>query len=81
MKYTREKVEDVVKYGIDTSHFLGRRTNCGEAHSGGPKRKSAQEILVLNKPGSLTHKAFQIRRALIEPVEPPILESTGRSKV
>lgn len=56
----------MTKYRIDTSHFLGRRTNCGDSHTGGPKRKSAQEILVLNQFGSLTHKAFQLRRALIE---------------
>jgi HNH endonuclease len=56
----------ITKYGINTSHFLGRRTNCGDTHKGGPARKSAQEILTLNNPGSLTYKVFQIRRALIE---------------
>jgi len=56
----------IAKYGIDTSHFLGRRTNCGGAHAGGPEPKSAKEILVLSEPGSLTYKAFQLRRALLE---------------
>ncbi|MCI0387871.1 MAG: HNH endonuclease [Acidobacteria bacterium] len=56
----------ITRFGINTSHFLGRRTNCGDTHSGGPTRKSAHEILTLDKPGSLAHKAFQLRRALIE---------------
>jgi 5-methylcytosine-specific restriction endonuclease McrA len=56
----------IAKYGINTSHFLGRRTNCGASHTGGPARKSAREILTLNNPGSITTKAFQLRRALIE---------------
>jgi 5-methylcytosine-specific restriction endonuclease McrA len=56
----------IAKYGINTSHFLGRRTNCGASHTGGPASKSAREILTLNNPGSITTKAFQLRRALIE---------------
>ncbi len=56
----------IADYGIDTSHFLGRKTNCGDAHQGGPQRKSAKEILALGKHGSISCKAFQWRRALIE---------------
>src|ERR1044072_5877931 len=56
----------IVKYDIDTSPFVGRRTNCGGFHTGGPDRKSAKEVLALGKPGSLSCKTFQLRRALIE---------------
>ncbi len=56
----------ISEYGIDTSHFLGRRTNCGSGHKGGPERKGAAEILVLAEPGSISIKTFQLRRALIE---------------
>ena len=56
----------IAKYGINVSHFLGRRINCGGAHKGGPERKKAKEILVLGKPGSLSCKTFQLRRALVE---------------
>src|SRR5438105_4787291 len=56
----------IASYGIDITHFLGRRTNCGGAHRGGPERKSHKEILSLGQPGSLACKAFQLRRALIE---------------
>lgn len=56
----------IASYGIDASHFRGRRTNFGDAHTGGPRRKSAKEILVLGERGSIPCKAFQLRRALIE---------------
>jgi hypothetical protein len=33
------------EFGIDTSHFLGKRANCGDRHRG-TKRRAAAELLV-----------------------------------
>lgn len=53
------------RYGIDTSHFYGKRNNRGEFHQGGPRRLIWSEVLVLQR---LDHKekAFRLRRAMIE---------------
>jgi len=54
-----------VKYGIDTSHFLGRGRNRGENHVGGPDKKNVKDILLL-RAGQYRTKATQLRRALLE---------------
>jgi hypothetical protein len=51
-------------YGIDTSHFLGRRANSGPQHKS-RKRLPWQEVLVLRTHGRRQH-AHVLRRALLE---------------
>jgi hypothetical protein len=52
------------EFGIDTSHFLGSRANCGSHHKGG-KKSSWQEVLIRRSSGR-RQKAHLLRRALIE---------------
>ena len=52
--------------GIETSHFLGSRSNSGSRHSGGPARKSPDERLVLRDPHQPPERAERLRRALVE---------------
>lgn len=54
------------KYGLTTSHFLGRGSNCGVCHRGGPTKKTASEILVLRRRTQYKESAFRLRRALLE---------------
>jgi len=54
------------KYQINTDHFLGRARNQGDAHRGGPNKKSAAEVLVLRDPLARSEDAFRLRRAMIE---------------
>lgn len=56
----------IKEYSIDTSHFLGKGANRGDAHKGGPKKKTAQEILVIYSFHSPKIKKFQLVRALNE---------------
>ena len=52
-------------WGIDTSHMLGRRANCGPNRKGGARRKTAADILIYHADGQ-RQKAIQLRRALDE---------------
>jgi Zn finger protein HypA/HybF involved in hydrogenase expression len=55
----------IVYHQLDTSHFLGQKTNSGSDHVGGPKKKEWKELLV--KGGSKRRiRAVRLRRALIE---------------
>src|SRR5438094_3373450 len=56
----------VQKYGISTDHFLGQSRNRDEEHRGGPRKATAEEILVLRDPLAHPEKAFKLRRAMIE---------------
>lgn len=51
------------RYELDTSHFLGQRSNRGK---GSPKKLSWQEILILNEKVFFREKTFRLCRALIE---------------
>lgn len=55
----------IKRFGLDTVHFIGRASNRGEFHRGGPDKKPAQEILILRTEGK-RRKSYQLRRALIE---------------
>lgn len=55
----------LAELGIDTSHFLGRGTNSGDRHSGGPAKKQPEEWLVLRARHQPTVRAEHVRRALI----------------
>ena len=53
------------QYGLDTSHFLGKGSNRGKQHRGGPDKKSPEEILV--KVERLRPETVhRLRRAMIE---------------
>jgi hypothetical protein len=55
----------IKKFGIDTSHFLGVRSNCGKNHKGGPTKRTADEILVLKFSGP-KEKRKKLYSALLE---------------
>lgn len=53
-------------FGIDSSHFLGCRSNCGSRHIGGMEKIHWSEILVLRTPDQHREKSYRLKRALIE---------------
>lgn len=55
----------IKKFEIDTSHFLGRGSNCGKNHKGGTNKKTYKEILIKKEKGN-RQKSFVLRRSLIE---------------
>lgn len=52
-------------YEIDTSHFLGQAWNHGENHVGGPPKKTAAQILILQKDRTRERPKI-LKRALLE---------------
>jgi hypothetical protein len=56
----------VQKYGISTDHFLGQSRNQGDKHLGGPRKSTAEEVLVLRDPLAQHEKPYKLRRAMIE---------------
>lgn len=52
-------------YGIDTSHFLGQAWNQGENHIGGPAKKTAKQILIIQKDRPRERSKI-LKRALLE---------------
>jgi hypothetical protein len=53
-------------YKIDTSHFLGRASNRGQSHIGGPDKLSAEQILTIDRLNGRREQTFRLRRALID---------------
>ncbi len=51
-------------FGIDTSHFLGKGSNCGPRHKG-CKQRTCEEVFVLRTSG-YRQKARILRRLLLE---------------
>lgn len=64
------------KFEIDVSHFDGRRANRGANHKGGPRKRTAEELLVLGAPLSHTH-VRHIKRAMIESGIPEVCAICG----
>lgn len=58
-------VRRVREYGLDVSHFLGARRNCGAGHKGGPEKKRWSNILVMRTRDD-RETSFRLRRALLE---------------
>ena len=56
----------VQKFGISTDHFLGQARNQGNNHRGGPRKATADEILILRDPLAHHEKAVRLRRAMID---------------
>ncbi len=55
-----------IKYfGIDNSHFLGQAWNQGKNHVGGPAKKTAIQILIIQKEGPRERSKI-LKRALLE---------------
>jgi predicted RNA-binding Zn-ribbon protein involved in translation (DUF1610 family) len=63
--------------GIETSHFLGSRTNSGIRHTGGPAKKAPHEWLVLRSPHQPALRAEHVRRALQQLGRPYRCEGCG----
>jgi len=55
----------IKRFGLDTTHFLGKASNSGSHHRGGPQKKSWQERLVKSA-ADKRQKSRILRRALIE---------------
>ncbi len=51
---------------LDTSHFLGRASNCGPDKKGGPEKLHWSSVLVLDRHDGRKEKTSILRRALIE---------------
>jgi len=51
---------------LDTSHFLGRGSNCGVNKKGGPQPVPFQEVLIYDRHNGRKEKALRLRRALIQ---------------
>lgn len=62
---TTHVAKRIAKFEIDTSHFLGQRSNCGKSHKGGAKKKSWKEVLVLRN-NDRRESAWRLRRAMLE---------------
>lgn len=58
------------KFEIDRSHFKGQRSNFGENHKGGFRKKQYEEILVLRDPKKHRLPGRVLRRALLESGRP-----------
>ncbi|MGB9181961.1 MAG: HNH endonuclease signature motif containing protein [Pyrinomonadaceae bacterium] len=56
----------VQKFRISTEHFLGQSRNQGNSHRGGPRKATAEEILVLRDTLAHHEKAVRLRRAMID---------------
>lgn len=64
-------------FNIDTSHFLGQGSNCGEGHSGGPAKLLPDEVLVYDRSNGYREKVVILRRALLESGVPYQCEKCG----
>jgi Zn finger protein HypA/HybF involved in hydrogenase expression len=53
------------EYGIKTSHFLGKRANCGTRHRGGRKVRP-QELLVCRASHQAAIRTCRVRKALLD---------------
>lgn len=60
--------------GLGTSHFTGQAHQRGKL---GPRRRTAEQILIVRPPGSLREKAPALRRALIEIGRPYLCANCG----
>lgn len=57
--------QQLSRFNIDTSHFLGQRTNSGTTHKGGFAKRLAANTLVLRTTGR-RERTKLLRRALLE---------------
>ena len=64
------------EWGLDTSHMLGQRANSGVNKKGGPKKKTAADILIYHANGQ-RNRALQLRRGLDEIGRPYKCASCG----
>ncbi len=71
----------LARFEIDTSHFLGKRTNSGKRHVGGARKREWQEILVVDCSIDWRCKTRLLRRALLESGRPYSCETCGLGEV
>jgi hypothetical protein len=55
-----------IKYGLDTSHFLGSAANRGLKHKGGPDKLLPDQILINDRLSGRKESTNKLKRALIE---------------
>lgn len=67
----------IKSFGIDTSHFLGVRANCGDKHRGGPDKKTSEQVLILKDKLSAREKTFRLKRSLMALGVPHICNECG----
>lgn len=65
------------QFDINTKHFLGKGSNHGKNHVGGPAKKEWQEILIKKDSGNRA-KTMQLRRALLESGRKHVCEECGQ---
>jgi predicted RNA-binding Zn-ribbon protein involved in translation (DUF1610 family) len=65
------------RLNLDTSHFLGRGSNAGDLHRGGSARKTADELLVVDRRKGRREHARKLRRALLELGVPEVCADCG----
>lgn len=53
-------------YGINTTHFLGARTNSGANHKGGTDKVTWRDVLVYDRLNGAKEKSFRLKRAMLE---------------
>lgn len=56
----------IIEFGLDTSHWLGVRTNCGIHHKGGYQKLSSDQILILDRNKGRKEHISILRRALLD---------------
>lgn len=57
-------VDRIREYGLDSSHFKGQGSNCGQNHRGGTGKKTFEEVLVRRR--GTRQKRSLLRRAMQE---------------
>jgi hypothetical protein len=60
--YLKKRLAD---YGIDTSHFLGKKKNSGQRHKSGVEKRVWAEVLVERTTG-VRQLSYVLRRAMLE---------------
>ena len=58
--------EVIDRHGLDRSHFLGVRKNCGPSRVGGVQKLHWSEVLVFDRLGGSKEASPRLRRAMIE---------------
>lgn len=55
-----------ILYNIDISHFIGKASNCGKNHKGGPEKLTSEQVLIKNRFNGRRDRTCVIKRAMLE---------------
>ncbi len=76
---THDRIRRVIRdYGFDTSHFLGKRSNCGSAHKGGHQKLHWLRVLVYDRRGGGKERVVRLRNAMIAAGIPYVCATCGQ---